>query len=323
MAEPTILQSRVPPREAGSPLLLYLSIRFPYRTREEWAGQIAGGNIAVNGAPGRPDQPLAAGDVVAYTVVLREPAVDTNIRILHEETGFVVASKPGQLPSHADGNFITHTFIHLLRERLKGRPDIGEPRLVHRLDRETSGVMVVATSKAAHASLMRQFAEGTVEKTYLAVARGRIADRSFTVEGALGRDPASSVSVRQALVPPATRGARASRTEFEVVRELRDATLVRCVPRTGRTNQIRVHLASRGHPVVGDKLYGRTDEEYLAFVHHVRAGGDAAWDGRAGAPRQLLHAARLAFDHPKSGRRVAYEAPPPDDFTSWVEAHAA
>jgi len=103
---------------------------------------------------------------------------------------------------------------------------------------------------------------------------------------------------------------------------LTDATLVRCLPRTGRTNQIRVHLAHIGHPVVGDKLYGKTDEEFLAFVRHVRAGGDPGFPGRAETPRHLLHASRLAFDHPETGRRSIFEAPMPDDMREYIERHA-
>lgn len=107
------------------------------------------------------------------------------------------------------------------------------------------------------------------------------------------------------------------------MRDLGGATLLRCIPRTGRTNQIRVHLDSIGHPVVGDKLYGKTDEEFLEFIRHVKAGGDPGYAGHAEVPRHFLHAAKLSFDHPVTGSRVTFEAPMPADMRDWIEGHPA
>jgi len=309
---------------AGQGLLDYLAIRFAYKPRAEWDQQIRDGSLSVNGSPARAgEQVLRQGDVVAYDVLLREPAVDTDIRVLHDEPSFLVVAKPGQLPSHADGNFIKHTLIYLLTERLKAGGWDGLVRLVHRLDRETSGVMVVAKEKAAHANLMRQFAAGRVAKEYLAVARGRVERDVFEVSGCFGRDPFSRISIRQGPVPDGTAYSKRSVTRFERVRDLKAATLVRCIPLTGRTNQIRVHLNSAGHPVVGDKLYGKTDEEFLAFIRHVKAGGDPGYAGHAEVPRHLLHAASLTFDHPVTGSRVSFTAPLPPDFTDYLERNAA
>ena len=365
--EPTVLKSKVPLRGTGMKLIDYLSQRFRYQTRDSWDRLIAADKVLVNGEPADPDRPLAHGDTVAYTVVLEEPVVDADVRIIHEEESFAVAIKPGQLPSHADGRFIRNTFIHIVSRMLEealpltpgpkrpgpepakpgpGRPSppankaggggntvgpahmapLGVPArsrvmLVHRLDRETSGVMVVARNKGAHADLMRQFAAGSVDKEYLAVAKGLIEGGPFEVKGWIGRDPASTISIRHALFPEPRTGARDSVTAFEPVRLLAGATLLRCVPRTGRTNQIRVHLASIGHGVVGDKLYGRTDAEFLEFVEFVKAGGDPSFDGRVGTPRQLLHASRLAFDHPVTRMRVSFEAPMPADMAGYVEAN--
>ncbi len=319
--EPAVLESRVPPRMDGQALLDYLAIRFGYKPRAEWDSQIRGGKVTVNGAAAGPGDPLKTGDRVAYEVLLREPPVDADIRILHDEPRFVVALKTGQLPSHADGNFIRHTFIHILTERLRAGGWTGLVRLAHRLDRETSGVMVVAKDKAAHVNLMRQFAAGTVDKEYLAVVAGRPARDAFEVSGTFGRDPASVISIRQGPVPPGTPYAKHSVTRFARIRDLAGATLLRCLPKTGRTNQIRVHLASVGHPVVGDKLYGRTDEEFLAYIRHVKAGGDPGYAGHAPVPRQLLHAAKLSFNHPATGARVSFAAPPPPDMQAWIDTH--
>jgi 23S rRNA pseudouridine1911/1915/1917 synthase len=270
---------------------------------------------------GLPDQVLNPKDLVAYSVVLREPPVNRGIQILYEEEDFLVASKPGLLPSHADGNFIKNTFIYILSETLRERGWKGKSQLVHRLDRETSGLMVVAKTQAAHLGLVKQFEEGLVEKEYLAVAQGEIAEENFQVEGVLGRDPASEISIRRKLLPPGTPFSQPSLTRFEKVRTLRGATLLRCLPKTGRTSQIRVHLDSIGHPLVGDKLYGRSDGEFLEFVRHVKAGGDPSWPGKLEAPRQLLHASKLDLAHPGTGARLTFEAPLPADMAEYIARH--
>ncbi len=317
MPDETVLQSKVPPAHAGKTLLDYLSDRFRYQTREKWNDLIVQRKVTVNGKPARANQVVGKSFRVAYSVVLKEPPVDSGIQVLYEEKAFAVAVKPGNLPSHADGNFIRNTFIHLITAKLGGPP--GSVHLVHRLDRETSGLMVVAKDKKAHLNLVRQFERGTVEKEYLAVARGRMEAGNFEVKGFMGRDPSSSVSVRQRVVPEGTPHSKPSWTLFEKLRDLKDATLLRCVPKTGRTNQIRVHLDHLGHPVAGDKLYGKTDEEFLALVHRVKTGGNPMEEASTGIPRHLLHASKLSFDHPETGQRLTFEAPLPPDMREYIE----
>ena len=319
MTEETILSSKVPANQVGKFLLDYLCARFKYQTKDAWLELILGGKVTINGKPARPYQPLKKKDVLAYSVVLNEPPVDKTIDILHEEEGFLVATKSGQLPSHADGNFIKNTFIYLITQRLRDRGWKGDVRLVHRLDRETSGLMVVAKDKQAHLKLVRQFEDGTVDKEYLAVAKGKISEERFEVGGAIARDEESLISVRQKVVLAGTPFSKPALTRFEKVKDLKDSTLLRCLPKTGRTNQIRVHLDSLGHPIVGDKLYGKTDEEFLAFIRHVKAGGDPSFTGQAETSRQLLHASKLAFDHPSTGERVTFEAPMPLDMRKYIE----
>jgi RluA family pseudouridine synthase len=321
MLTETVLQSKVPQHQAGKTLSDYLSNRFRYQTRESWEKLITDGKVTVNRKPALPLQFLQKGDLVSYSVVLKEPPVDKGIRILHEEESFLVAVKPGQLPSHADGNFIKNTFIHLITEMLHGKGWKGDVRLVHRLDRETSGLMVVAKSRESHLKLTQQFEAGSVEKEYMAIAKGSINEGRFEVNGAIGRDTSSQISVRQKVVPEDTLYSKPSFTYFEKVRDLREAALLKCIPKTGRTNQIRVHLDSVGHPLVGDKLYGKTDEEFLAFIKHVKAGGDPAFREQMEVSRQLLHASKLAFDHPVTGLRATFEAPFPPDMGDYIENH--
>jgi RluA family pseudouridine synthase len=319
MGDETILQCRVPPKQAGKQLLDYLASRFRYQTPEVWRNLIGLGKVTVNGKTALPTQALEPGDKLSYAVILKEPPVDKNIRILHEEETFLVAMKPGQLPSHADGNFIKNTFIYLITEHLRKGGWKGDVKLVHRLDRETSGLLVVAKDREAHRKLAEQFEKGLVEKEYRAVSRGAIEQWTFEVNGAIGKDRESQISVRQKLVPPGTPFSKPSVTFFEKLEDLREATVLRCIPKTGRTNQIRVHLDSIGHPLVGDKLYGRSDDEFLAFVRHVKSGGDPAWAGHLETPRHLLHASKLSFAHPETGEKIFFEAEMPEDMRRYLE----
>ncbi|HTA77376.1 MAG TPA: RluA family pseudouridine synthase, partial [bacterium] len=319
MQDETTLQSKVPPAQEGKSLLDYISERFRYQGRETWKKLIIDGKVTLNEKSASPDQPLKSKDIIAYSVVLNEPPVDRNIRIIHNEESFLVAYKPGNLPSHADGNFIKNTFIYILSGLLKEQGFNGSLNLVHRLDRETSGLMVVSKNKTAHQKLIQQFETGLVAKEYLAITRGLIPEDQFEVSGAIGRDTDSQVSVRQKVVSDDIPFAKKSSTRFEVVSRLSNSTLVRCLPKTGRTNQIRIHLASIGHSLVGDKLYGRSDDEFLAFVHHVKSGGDAAWTGHIETPRQMLHASQLSFLHPETAQKVTFTVELPEDFKNYLE----
>ena len=319
MPEETVLQSKVPANQSGRSLLDYLSDRFKYQSLEAWEALIRSGKVTLNNEKADPLHPLQKGDLVAYSVALKEPPVDRNIQILHDEDTFLVAVKPGQLPSHADGNFIKNTFIYLITVMLRGKGWKGEVKLVHRLDRETSGLMVVAKERSAHRNLVAQFEEGRVQKEYMAVARGRIGEKEWEVNGAIGRDPDSQISVRQKVVPEGTPFSKPSLTLFEKMGDLKEAGLLKCIPKTGRTNQIRVHLDSIGHPVVGDKLYGRTDGEFLEFIRHVKSGGDPAFPGHFTVPRHLLHASKLTFSHPLTGRSLVFDSPLPPDMREYIE----
>ena len=318
--EPITLSSRVGYPHAGRTLIDFLCGRFRYHCREEWEHAVREGAVRVNGERSTPCRVLKKDDVVSYQTTLHEPPVDDAIRIIHEEETFLIADKPGNLPSHADGNFITHTFIFIIKRMMAHAGYRGPLKLAHRLDRETSGLMLVVKNLDAHRRLMRQFSEGVVEKEYLAIVRGLVTQDGFRVHGGIIRDPASRISVRRIVVPEGTPGSKPAATRFRVIERLKGFTLLRCVPETGRTNQIRAHLAHAGCPIAGDKLYGRSDEEFLAFVSRVRAGdfSPLPW---LEAPRHLLHASRLSFNHPVSGGRVVFESPLPEDMRSFIEAH--
>jgi len=313
-AEPLQLASRIPHDVAAASLLDYLVRRFPYLDRDGWTAEVEAGRLSLDGRPARLGTVVHAGQRLVWSKPHREPEVARDVQILHADQHLVVVDKPAHLPSHADGPFVRNTLIHIVRERL-GAPDL---RLVHRLDRETSGVCVLAHTEAARAFVAEQFARSTAAKTYVAVVRGAPTEPVFEVDRAIGRAAASAIALRRSAAADA-RDPKPARTAFEVLRVVGERASIRCTPRTGRTHQIRVHLEAIGHPVLGDKLYGRPDADYLAFVQRVKAGGSPA-DVPAGEPhRHLLHAERLAIVHPATGESVAWQAPTPAEFTNWLE----
>lgn len=306
-----VLRSRIPKPAHGMSLLDYLLQRFRYLDRETWLAELRAGRVQLDGAVAGPDLILRAGAELAYHKVHREPEVSRDVRTVHTAPGFVVVDKPAHLPMHSDGPFVRNTLIHMLRSG--GLP---EAELVHRLDRETSGLCVVARTKAARQHLERQFATATVAKAYLAVVRGQVLI-DFSATAPIGHSAHSTITLRRSAAADARDG-RPARTDFEVLERGAGGTLLRCVPHTGRTHQIRVHLEQAGHAVLGDKLYGRPDADYLAFVTRVKQSGNAREVGPAEPDRQLLHAAELAFDNPDGSERMQFRSPMPDEFRAWL-----
>jgi len=262
---------------------------------------IDGGLITVNGRQTKPARLIRPGDVITCHVPVREPPpVEPEplaLRVLHEDGEILVIDKPPGLvmhpgPGHWKGTLLNALVHHVGDESGDGRR--ARPGLVHRLDKGTSGVLVIAKTDAAHRDLSRQFRAHSVHRVYLALVAGGVR-RGGLIERALGRDTRDRrrVSTRS----PATRRAV---TEYRVAERLGpDVTLVEARPRTGRTHQIRVHLASIGHPVLGDASYGT-------------AAADQA------LPRAMLHAAVLGFAHPAGGEYAEFRAPLPADMEQAV-----
>jgi 23S rRNA pseudouridine1911/1915/1917 synthase len=287
-------------------VLDWLCARFSYHSRATWARQIDAGRVLLDGRPTTPEAVLAAGQELAYHKQHVEPDAPIDVAIVHESAGFVVVDKPAGLPMHADGAFLTRTVVGVLQQRLGGRM-----RAVHRLDRETSGLCVVARTRSASRALREQFDARTVDKQYLAIVHGTVADDRLVLDAPLGRDPQSAIAIRRAVVAADAPDAEPARTDVAVRERFADATLVALRIATGRRHQIRVHLAAAGHPLCGDKLYGQSDDAFLAWVRAVKA-------GRADPGRQLLHAAMLAFDDPESGARRAFASELPADMRAFL-----
>jgi 23S rRNA pseudouridine1911/1915/1917 synthase len=251
---------------------------------------------------------LRAGNRVAVELPapapLRVEPEPLSIAALFEDDHVLALDKPAGMVVHPAPGSRRGTLVAALAHRWgtsvgPGAPD--RPGIVHRLDRDTSGAMLVARTAAALEGLARQFRERTVEKRYLAVVRGRLAAASGTIDRAIGRHPRERkrMSVR-------SRRGRSARTRFTVVERFAGATLVRLAPETGRTHQLRVHLAAIGHPIVGDRVYGRRR------TRPAEPGIDCA--------RQALHAEEIRFVHPATGDRMTVRAPLPRDFEELLAA---
>ncbi|WP_231712575.1 RluA family pseudouridine synthase [Vineibacter terrae] len=261
---------------------------------------------------------VKAGEVYAITIPPSVAAVPLPqaipLDILHEDADLLVLDKPAGLvvhpaPGNPDGTLVNALLAHC-GDSLSGIGGVRRPGIVHRLDKDTSGVMVAAKNDRAHRSLAAQFARHSVERAYAAVAHGAPLPRAGRIEGNIGRHPRDRQ--RMAVVPA---GGKPAATQYAVLETFGPpikpiASLIRCVLLTGRTHQVRVHLAHRGHPLVGDPLYAIG-----------RAARSATLPAAARAfPRQALHAQHLAFDHPADGRRMAFEIKIPHDINELIQA---
>jgi 23S rRNA pseudouridine1911/1915/1917 synthase len=269
---------------------------------------MAEGAVRLGGRPARPSLRLRGGEDV--TVELPDPVAatpepeDVPLTIVHEDARLLVVDKPAGMTVHPGSGRRSGTLVNALLHHVRDLSGVGgvlRPGIVHRLDRGTSGLMVVAKDDETHRALSAQFASRGVEKEYLAIVQGVPRARQGVIEAAIGRDPVhrKKMSVR------APRG-RAARSAYTVVEVLDGAALLRVRIHTGRTHQIRVHLASLGHPVAGDATYGGT-----RTPSSRRAAARTALEG---LQRPALHAARLAFTHPATGERLEFESRLPPDL---------
>ena len=297
------------PGEAGLRLDVLLTRRLPGLSRAQIQRLIRDGHVRVSQGRPKPALAVESGDVVEVEVPPPTPAPlepeALPLSILHDDPDIVVIDKPAGLVVHPGAGHASGTLVNALLHHVAGLSGIGgreRPGIVHRLDRGTSGVMVIAKHDRAHQSLTRQFQERQVTKEYVALVWGRPV--TGPIDRPIGRDPRH----RQKMSSRARR-ARSAVTEIIDVTPLAGVSLVRLTIKTGRTHQIRVHLSETGHPVVGDPLYGG-----------VRRSLPPALRPLLSLDRPFLHAARLRFTHPITGAPVAFSAPLPKDLTSMVDA---
>jgi len=319
---------RVPPGQDGLRADAFFALAFPFLSRTRIRQKIQQGEATLNGGRFATSARLRAGDeiTVAWRGPLPEQTPDESPPvILFEDEWFLAADKPAGQASHPSGVIQAGTLIQQVRRYLlpatRSRIAAGDrgawPTLAGRLDRFTSGVVLVAKSGPALAAVQRLRERDLIQRSYLAVVEGVVADDEGTIDAPLGPaapDPAagaSSVAVAVRMV--ARPDGRPSVTDYRVLERGRGCTALAATPRTGRQHQIRAHLASIGHPVVGDLIY----RDEALFLRYWRNGCRL---DESLPPRHLLHAARMSFDHPFTGGRLAIEAPLPDDFRLMMEA---
>jgi len=290
---------------AGKRLDQALHEQLPEFSRSRLQDWIKRGRVLVNGAPGRSSRLLRADDRIdvepAELPPLRAVPEAIPLRVLYEDPDLVAIDKPAGMVVHAGAGVHTGTLVNALLHRFDSLSALGgesRPGIVHRLDRYTSGVLLVAKNDAAHRALAAQFAGRQVEKTYLALVHGNVAADHGRIEKPIARDPRHRVRMTARLPH-----GRAAWTEYRVLRRFGNFTFLEVRIGTGRTHQIRVHLSSIGHPVAGDRLYG-------------------APPSSAGQPpheRFFLHAHRIRFQHPFTGQPVEIASPLPEDLRIWLD----
>ena len=284
---------------AGERVDRFVAERLAGVSRSRVAGLIREGMVRVDGRVVKPSHVLAGGEVVDVVIPEARPVVavaqDLPLVLLHEDEDLAVLDKASGMVVHPGAGHDDGTVVNALLHRFGPLSTIGgeqRPGIVHRLDKETSGCLVVARNDAAHAALSAQFAGRETEKIYFAVVQGVPAPRSGRVENFMARNPSNRL---QMAVVPEGRG-KSAVTDFAVVHHGAQWALVRCTLHTGRTHQIRVHLKSLGHPLLGDEVYAKPARQPVRV------------------PRLMLHAWRLGFTHPRTGERLTFTAPLPSEF---------
>ena len=335
MTEPVTEQHRftVPEEDTAQRLDRFLAARLPEVSRSRLQSLIAEGRVRVNGATTtRASRKVTAGEVVELELPPPKPLEltpeDIPLDIVFEDEHLIVLNKPAGLVVHPAAGHESGTLVNALLHhvektggRLSGIGGVERPGIVHRLDKDTSGLLVIAKTEKAHKHLSEQFAthgrDGRLHRAYLALAWGAPRLPTGSIDAPIGRHPKDRTRMA---VRHHDESARQAITHYEVLEtfpadaERPAASLLRCTLETGRTHQIRVHLAHIGHPVMGDPLYART---HAASANRLSPDARTALDK---LNRQALHAAELGFVHPVSGEHLHFSTPPPGDFQRLLDA---
>jgi 23S rRNA pseudouridine1911/1915/1917 synthase len=309
-----VLTYRVAGDAAGQRLDRVLAAHFPELSRSRLKVLIEDGRVSADGETiTEPSYRVKHGQTFATIVpeaVACEPAPQAiPLDVQYEDKELLVIDKPAGLVVHpAPGNpdmTLVNALLAHCGSSLSGIGGVRRPGIVHRLDKDTSGVMVVAKTDTAHRALSRQFEARSAERAYLAAVRGVPMPPSGRIVGNIGRDPRN----RKKMAVVADRRGKPAATNYRVLRRLgKCASLVECRLESGRTHQVRVHMAHLGHPLIGDSLYARGNRGWMKGLP------DSVIEALRAFPRQALHAAALGFDHPASGNRLHFETDMPKDM---------
>ncbi len=293
----------IPPECAGLRLDAALARMFPEHSRSRLQGWLKEGALKLDGGLANAKRKVRGGETVWLAVppeaTFQDAAEAIPLPVVYEDAALIVIDKPAGLVVHPGNGHERGTLMNALLHYAPQLATVPRAGIVHRLDKDTSGLMVVAKTLPAQSELVRQLQARNVSRHYLALVRGKV-EAGGTVDAPLGRHP-----IQRTKMAVVKRGGKAARTHYVVRERFSNATLLECRLETGRTHQIRVHMASIGHPLVGDPVYGKTKS------------GDARLDAFA---RQALHAFRLALVHPLSGAAMRWEASLPADFAALLES---
>ncbi len=295
---------KVPATDTGARLDRWLSRADTGLSRARIQQLIKSGHVLLNGAPTKAHQAVSEEDEIALEIpepVSRVPAAeDIPIAVLYEDEAILAVNKPAGLVVHPAAGNETGTLVNALLHHCPSLADVGgplRPGIVHRLDKDTSGVLVVAKTEDALRNLRVQFKERRVGKSYIALVRGHVVPESGPVETLIGRHPRN----RKKMSAQVDSG-RMARTRYATIESFRDASLLEIHIETGRTHQIRVHMSHLGHPVLGDRDYGRA----------------RILPGDIRVERQMLHARHLTLRHPVHGQPLEFSAPLPEDMRELI-----
>ena len=304
---------RLEPAHAGWRLDRALAAAVPTLSRERLKALIRSGRVEAKGSPVRDPAIKVRGDEdLRVAVPEPEPAhnepQDIPLTILFEDEHLLVIDKPAGLVVHpAAGNrdgTLVNALLHHCAGKLSGIGGVARPGIVHRIDKDTSGLLVVAKTDVAHEGLAKQFAAHSIDRRYLAIVSGFPKESEGTIDAPLAR---SSVNRKKIAIVEGNRGKRAV-TRWKRLKVLKDAALAECRLETGRTHQVRVHMASIGHPLLGDPVYGRSGKTHGKLMKEL------------GFHRQALHAAELGFTHPVTKQWLSFSSPMPADMQELLKA---
>jgi 23S rRNA pseudouridine1911/1915/1917 synthase len=324
----------VPPEAAGQRLDHFLATQLAGVSRSRVQMLLEQGDVLVNGVHVKSSLKLRGGESIAITgephpAPLKATAEDIPLHVVFEDADMAVVNKPAGMMVHAGSGQNEDarsrgTLVNALLYRFQALSSTGgqlRPGIVHRLDKDTSGLIVVAKNDAAHSALAELFSSRSISKTYIALVHGSVERARGTITAAIGRDPMR----RTRMTVRATENTRSAVSHYEVVRRITTRfgkfTLVQVRIETGRTHQIRVHMASIGHPVVGDTLYGASGQltdQVAAQAAQSKAARRKAEPERLRLGRNFLHAAKLEFVHPKTGKLLQLEAPLPQELSAFL-----
>ncbi len=282
-------------------------------SRERVKALIGEGKVSLDGKPVRQASAKSAGGVFAIEVPApvdaRAAPQEIALTVVYEDEHLLVVDKPAGMVVHpAAGNpdgTLVNALLHHCRGRLSGIGGVARPGIVHRIDKDTSGLLVVAKSDVAHEGLARQFADHSIERAYLAVCNGRPNPPSGTIATRIGRSDANRK--KMAVLPKDSSRGKHAVTHYKTLQELDGCSLVECRLETGRTHQVRVHLSSIGHALLGDSLYGRPNSRVREVLQ------------RLGFRRQALHAQVLGFVHPVTRDKLRFESVVPSDIKELID----